>query len=71
MVSVNNGNGTSTIMMVDGSNTALVSELAVMPYVPVALYTPNAAEEAPSEDQPMMTQLLGLEIQAQTITFDR
>ncbi len=71
MVSCNNGDGTSTIVMVDGANTTSVSELAELPYVPVALFTPNAPVVEPAGQQPVLTQLLGLEIQAQTLTFDR
>ncbi len=71
MVSRNNGDGTSTVLMVDAANTANISILTTLPYVPAALYTEAAPVEAPDEEQPMMTQLLGLEIQSEALTLDR
>lgn len=71
MVSRNNGDGTSTIVMVDGANTTSVSELANLPYVPVAVYTPAPAAEEPAQDLPMMTQLLDLQLEAQIISAER
>ena len=71
MVSRSNGDGTSTIVMVDGANTTNVSELSNLPYVPVAVYTPVTVAEEPAQDQPMMTQLLELQIEAQTISAER
>lgn len=72
MVSRGNGDGTSTIVMVDASNTASVSEIVSLPYAPVAVYTAaESAAEQPEEDVPMMTQLLEPEIRSQALNADR
>lgn len=68
MVSLYNGDGTSTIYMIDASNTANVLEIGTMGQntYPVALYNPAAAETAEgTENLPLLVELASDTIQAE------
>ena len=69
MVSLDNGDGTSTLYMIDAGNTASVSKLTSLNYVPVALYALESASGEIVEDAPMFTELMdGVTVQAEALS---